>query len=254
MSVEEINERLADRFALLRSGDPTSPQRHRTLHAVIEWSWNLLDEPQQAVLRRLCRFPAGFTLDAATDIAEWGIVDDLPSALDGLVNQSLLTVVEHDEPIGLRYHMLETVREFGEEQLQAGESDQINRRMAAWASAFSRELLTGFQSREQVGTVHLVEAEHDNLLAVLRVATERGDAVTTYSVFAPLGFLWAVRGSHSEVFNWGPRVVAVDPRGPQESQIASDLLIAAYLLAGMHMILGGQIRPCLLYTSPSPRD
>ncbi len=57
MSVEEINARLVDRFALLRSGDRTSPERHRTLHAVIEWSWNLLTVPERAALRRLCDSP-----------------------------------------------------------------------------------------------------------------------------------------------------------------------------------------------------
>nr|WP_260850749.1 BTAD domain-containing putative transcriptional regulator [Rhodococcus sp. WB9] len=61
MSVEDIGRRLEHRFALLRSHDPTSPERHRTLHAVIDWSWQLLGEQQQIALRRLCRFPAGFT-------------------------------------------------------------------------------------------------------------------------------------------------------------------------------------------------
>jgi predicted ATPase len=117
MSVEEIEARLEHRFALLRSGDRSSPERHRTLHAVIAWSWNLLDAPQQVTLRRKCRFPAGFTLAAAEVVAAGPEVDDVAAAVDGLVGQSLLTVLEDEGGgIGMRYRMLETVREFGEEQ------------------------------------------------------------------------------------------------------------------------------------------
>ncbi|WP_444980034.1 BTAD domain-containing putative transcriptional regulator [Nocardia amamiensis] len=105
MSVEEINDRLADRFALLRHGDRSSPERHRTLHAVIDWSWNLLDTEQQVALRRLCRFPAGFTLSAAVAVAGGTDLDDVAAAVDGLVNQSLLTVLD-DEVLGIRYRML----------------------------------------------------------------------------------------------------------------------------------------------------
>lgn len=247
MSVDEINTRLSDRFALLRTGDRTSPQRHRTLHAVIDWSWNLLDGPQQAALRRLCRFPSGFTLDAAALVAEWGVVDDIGAALEGLVNQSMLAVVENDEPIGLRYHMLETVREFGEEQLVgADEADEVMTRMSHWAQDLALAMSEGFIGDREVATVYLVEAEHDNLLAVLRHAIARRDAKTVYLVFPILGFHWAMRGAHSEVFSWGPRILDIDPRGPGEADIPADFLVVAYMLAGMHMILGGDVRAIAL--------
>lgn len=86
MSVEEIHSRIADRFALLRATDRTTPERHRTLDAVIEWSWNVLDVAQRAALRRLCRFPGGFSRAAAEEVAAWGECADIDSALDGLVN------------------------------------------------------------------------------------------------------------------------------------------------------------------------
>ena len=209
LSVAEINDRLGDRFALLRSTDRTSPERHRTLRAVIDWSWNLLTPPEQAALRRLCRFPAGFTLDAAVAVAEWGAVDDAASALDGLVNQSLLDVLETDG--GLRYHMLETVREFGEEETGDDEAVEVTRRMAAWARRLARDLSEGIYGERQIAAVHRVEAEHDNLVAILRAALDRADAVTAYHVFPVLATLWAIRGAHSEVHNGRARCCRSTP-------------------------------------------
>ena len=114
MSVEEIDRRLEDRFALLRGGDRGAPDRHQTLLAVIDWSWNLLDEAERRALRRLALFNDGFTLEAADAVLGDGALD----AVQGLVDQSLLSV--RDAAGGLRYRMLETVREFGRLQLERG--------------------------------------------------------------------------------------------------------------------------------------
>ena len=86
MSVEEIDRRLEDRFALLRGGDRGAPDRHQTLLAVIDWSWNLLDEAERRALRRLALFNDGFTLEAADAVLGDGALD----AVQGLVDQSLL--------------------------------------------------------------------------------------------------------------------------------------------------------------------
>ena len=110
-AVEEIDRRLEDRFALLRGGDRSAPDRHRTLLAVIDWSWNLLDPDERRALRRLALFHDGFTLEAADAVLGDGALE----ALQGLVDQSLLSVRE--TTAGLRYRMLETVREFGRMQL-----------------------------------------------------------------------------------------------------------------------------------------
>ena len=88
MSVEEIDRRLEDRFALLRGGDRSAPDRHQTLLAVIDWSWNLLDEAERRALRRLALFNDGFTLEAADAVLGDGALD----AVQGLVDQSLLSV------------------------------------------------------------------------------------------------------------------------------------------------------------------
>ncbi|WP_241665859.1 BTAD domain-containing putative transcriptional regulator [Prescottella subtropica] len=242
MSVEEINARLADRFALLRSRDRTTPERHRTLRAVIDWSWNLLEDPERAALRRLCRFPAGFTSDAAVSVAQWGDLDDVDDALEGLVNQSMLSVTERGDTVGLRYHMLETVREFGEERADADESAEVYRRTAVWAERFARDALRDFMSGRQIEVAHRVEDEHDNLLAVLRYAMAERLTRTVYTIFPVLGSMWASRGAHSEVFAWAPRVLDLDATALGPDEVPGDHLAATYQLAGVHLVMAGRLR------------
>ncbi|RVW01150.1 transcriptional regulator [Rhodococcus xishaensis] len=249
MSVEEINARLVDRFALLRSGDRTSPARHRNLHAVIEWSWNLLEESERAALRRLCRFPSGFTLDAATAVAQWDGVEDAADALEGLANHSMLSVVEPapgTESFGLRYHMLETVREFGEEQLladsNASEADEVRRRTANWAEQLSRKAVRDFLAGKQISVAHCVRAEHDNLRAVLRHALAERQARTALTVFPVLAGVWAACGAHSEVSAWAPRLLDLDGSALSPDEVPGDHLAISYVLAVVQVTADGNVR------------
>ncbi|MFF0612159.1 BTAD domain-containing putative transcriptional regulator [Nocardia tengchongensis] len=238
MSVEEIDSRLDHRFALLRSGDRSSPQRHRTLYAVIEWSWNLLDEPQRVALRRLCRFPAGFTLAAAETVLAGPEIRDVPTAVDGLVSQSLLTVLE-DEQGGTRYRMLETVREFGDEQLTlTGEADAVMDRMSQWARDFALATVAGYQTPEQIPTVLALGEEQDNLVAVLRYALDRRDAAVVHTVFPVLAGLWVLRGAHMELISWSRRIMTVPPRVRPAVAAETDLQVLGNLMLGLHMLFG----------------
>lgn len=250
MSVAEIESRLDQRFALLRGGDRSSPRRHRTLHAVIDWSWNLLDDPQRVALRRLCRFPAGFTLPAAEALLHGPDIPDAAAAVDGLVGQSLLTVLEADDDPEwrgaqrVRYRMLETVREFGEEQLTlAGEADPVMARMVGWARDFVVAALRAYLGGDQVRTVLSVAAEAENLVAVLRYAVERRDADTVHMVFPTLAMLWVIRGAHMELVAWGERVLRLPPRTPAADPSAADLQIFGQVTIGLH----------LMYISGEPR-
>ncbi|MFE6919984.1 BTAD domain-containing putative transcriptional regulator [Nocardia sp. NPDC057663] len=285
MSVAEIETRLEHRFALLRSGDRAAPHRHRTLHAVIAWSWNLLDPDQQVALRRLSRFPAGFTLSAAEVVAAGadvvdmaatdGAVDvaaavgvatvagavDVAAAVDGLVGQSLLTVLDDPDGAGIRYRMLETVREFGAEQLAAvdaetdgAETALVNDRMARWAREFAIGAARDYRAGDQVAAVIAVTAELDNLVAVLRSAADRADAPTAYSVFPVVAVLWVMRGSHLEFTGWALRLVAIPPPAPSSGE-AADLQMIAHLLTCLHMLFpnGGAARPVATVRSRARR-
>ncbi|MFI8972124.1 BTAD domain-containing putative transcriptional regulator [Nocardia asteroides] len=251
MSVAEIESRLDHRFALLRSGDRTAPQRHRTLHAVIAWSWNLLDADQQVVLRRLSRFPGGFTLSAAEVVGAGPEVPDVAAAIEGLVGQSLLTVLDDPDGTGIRYRMLETVREFGAEQLDAvdatsagAETALVRDRMARWARGFVRGAVAEYRAGQQVPVVLAVTAELDNLVAILRTATAQADVETVYTVFPVTATVWVMRGAHLEFIGWAVRLVAIAPPTPV-SGLDADLQMVTHMLTCLHLMFhnGGDVRP-----------
>ncbi|RJL32506.1 BTAD domain-containing putative transcriptional regulator [Bailinhaonella thermotolerans] len=194
MSAEEINRRLADRFTLLRGGNRTAPDRHRTLLAVIDWSWNLLEEPARRALRWLSLFGDGFTLEAAERVLG---PDALP-AVHALAEQSLLSVRE--TPYGLRYRMLETVREFGRLRLrEAGEEDAARAAVRAWATEYAAENAAVLFGPDQFAAVDALRAEDGNLADLLRQALAGADPETAVRLMAGLGGLWSVRGDHARI-------------------------------------------------------
>ena len=194
MAVEEIDRRLEDRFALLRGGDRAAPDRHQTLLAVIDWSWNLLDEAERRALRRLALFNDGFTLEAADAVLGDGALD----AVQGLVDQSLLSV--RDAPGGVRYRMLETVREFGALQLEeAGESGEAHAARRAWATAYAGRHRDGLYGRGQFATIDAIATEEINLADELRDALADGDRGAVVELLAVLAIFWTIRGEHARL-------------------------------------------------------
>lgn len=238
LSVEEIERRLGNRFALLTGGERTAPERHRTLFAVIDWSWNLLGTSEQSLMRRLSVFPDGFSSEAAEAVAGGGgasVLDDL----DALVAQSLVTVSEDAETGILRYRMLETVREFGDLELtSAGETDDVRAGVDAWAVAFARGALTRMHGPEQVPTFARVTAEQDNLVAVLRSAIDGRRQATAASVFAVLAYYWSLRSTHTEVLGFGPAVMEVLAGWEPESD-DREAAAACYALVGGTFLYAG---------------
>lgn len=203
MSVPAIARRLGDRFTLLRGGARDAPPRHRTLHAVVEWSWNLLDPAGQAALRALSVFPGGFTEEAAHallahggEVAEDG--DDTLRVLEDLVDQSLLRVV--DARPGARFHMLETVREFGAARLEAaGGTTRVTAAFLAWARDFGTAHHGPLLGAEPIVSGELIKAEQDNLLRALRLGLARGDGATVAATSAVLGGVWLVESAYARM-------------------------------------------------------
>jgi predicted ATPase/DNA-binding SARP family transcriptional activator len=194
MAVEEIDRRLEDRFALLRGGDRSAPDRHQALLTVIEWSWNLLDRAEQRALRRLALFHDGFTLEAAEAVLGTDAVD----AVRGLVDQSLLTIRE--TPAGVRYRMLETVREFGRLQLaRAGEEAAARAAQRRWAVGYACAQQNRVAGVGQFAAVDALAAEETNLADELRGAIADGDRASLVQLLAVLGLFWTIRGEHVRV-------------------------------------------------------
>jgi predicted ATPase/DNA-binding SARP family transcriptional activator len=191
MSVEEIGRRLEDRFALLRGGDRGAPGRHQALLTVIEWSWNLLDAAEQRALRWLALFHDGFTLEAAESVLGRDAVD----AVRGLADQSLLNVRE--TITGVRYRMLETVREFGRIQLvRAGDGDMARPAQRRWAVGYASAYQARIEGPDQFAAIDALAAEEINLADELRDAIADGDRGALVQLLAALGVFWNIRGEH----------------------------------------------------------
>ncbi|RNG08891.1 ATP-binding protein, partial [Streptomyces botrytidirepellens] len=186
LSVPEIARRLGDRFALLRGGARDVPERHRTLHAVVEWSWNLLAEDARAALRTLSVFPGGFSGEAGEQV----LGEDALSLLEQLAGQSLLTVA--DTPVGVRFRMLETVREFSAaRRAEAGEEEEAIGRFLAWARDFGVAHHDWLFGSEPLAAGERIRPEQDNLVLALRYALARTDGPTTAALTAVLAALWS---------------------------------------------------------------
>ncbi|WP_329545934.1 AfsR/SARP family transcriptional regulator [Streptomyces sp. NBC_01356] len=191
LSVPEIARRLGDRFALLRGGARDTPERHRTLHAVVDWSWNLLDEEPRAALRTLSVFPGGFSGEAAEQV----LGDDALLLLEQLADQSLLTVA--DTAAGVRFRMLETVREFSAARCaEAGEDEEAVDRFLAWARDFGVTYHDWFFGSEPLTAWEQIRAEQDNLVLALRHALARTDCPTLAALTAVLAAAWSIGSSY----------------------------------------------------------
>lgn len=240
MSVGEIERRLDDRFALLRGGDRSAPERHRTLLAVIEWSWRLLDAGAQDLLTRLALFPDGLAVDAVEAVAAEGRSVDALDQVAELVEQSLVQLVEQeDEPV--RYRLLETVREFGAARLsERGETAVVRGAMIDWARRFSagRNLFT-ITGAAQLDRFHEVRREADNLVTLLRWALRADDAAATAQVFAALGAYWTLRGTQGEINAVGPDVVALLRRAPTARDLDVEVDAGARAAARVALVVAG---------------
>jgi predicted ATPase/DNA-binding SARP family transcriptional activator len=195
MAVADIARRLENRFTLLVGGDRSAPDRHQTLLAVIDWSWNLLAEPERRALRWLSVFHDGFTLAAAEAV----LGPQAMNAVQELADQSLVSVV--DVPGGVRFRMLETVREFGRLKLtEAGEETDAKAAHRGWAIAYADMNTSALMGPGQFAAVDAFRAEDNNLADVLRQALAAPDPETMVRLLAGLGTYWTILGDHSRVF------------------------------------------------------
>ncbi|GAA4603111.1 BTAD domain-containing putative transcriptional regulator [Actinoplanes octamycinicus] len=173
---------IAGRFSLHQGGSRDLPERHRTLHAVIDWSWHLLDADGQAAMRALSIFPGGFTADTVRQV----LGDD--AVVGQLADQSLVKVV--DSPAGTRFRMLETVREFSAARRdEAGGTEAATERFLAWARALGVRERSDYAAA-LVFAAEEIRAEQDNLVLALRLGLDRGDGATVAAAGALLGALW----------------------------------------------------------------
>jgi predicted ATPase/transcriptional regulator with XRE-family HTH domain len=206
LPVEGIAKRLDDRFRLLTGGSRTVVPRQQTLRAALDWSYDLLDEPERVLLRRLSVFACGWALEAAETVCAGDVIDGLAilDLLDGLVNKSLV-VLDAGGPTGVpeRYRLLETVRQYGRERLEThGEEPAVRDRHLAWCVALAEEAAAQMTGPEQGQWLDRLEREHDNLLTALGWARERGMGEEGLRLAGALWSFWWPRGYFSEAHIW----------------------------------------------------
>ena len=201
LSVQQIAQRLDDRFQLLTGGSRTAPLRHQTLAAALDWSYALLPTVEQNVLQELSIFAGGATLDALESVcSKKGVKpDEVLEALSRLVDKSLVTV-DRLERSETRYHLLETIRQYALEKLgetghEAESKDQHLEYFIQWAENAEPHL----NGPEQVEWLGRYEAEHDNLRAALEWCDLDGSrAAQGLRLAAACGRFWRVHGYLSE--------------------------------------------------------
>ncbi|MFB9658611.1 BTAD domain-containing putative transcriptional regulator [Glycomyces mayteni] len=219
LDAAQIASRLDDRFALLAGADRTAPARHRTLSAVIAWSWDLLSDDERALAMRLCVNPAGVALERVEDL----------DALAGLVDKSL---VDRD---GERYRMLETIRSYAVARLEeSGDAERVADEMAVYCVELVERSDAELRTAAQLDAMARLNAEHGNLVAVIGRAAATADIETGLRMVAAMFWYWHLLGSHTEFRTWTDLVLAVPADIPEPLQPAALILegVAAVELGG----------------------
>ncbi|MFB7406659.1 BTAD domain-containing putative transcriptional regulator [Streptomyces sp. NPDC056202] len=243
LSVRQIAERLDDRFRLLTSGARTVLPRQQTLRAVVDWSWDLLDQSERAVLRRLAVFSGGADLAAAeavcadgADLATACAVDG--SAMDGsaveavctdggapevldllgaLVDKSLVVARPGRDGEGMRFRLLETVAEYAGERLdESGERPAAERRHLTYYRELARTTDPELRGSGQVAATALLEREHDNLRGALRTAVALGEEQEVLCLVHSLSWFWQLRHHQVDARTWA---VEAGRLGPDPFQV-----------------------------------
>jgi non-specific serine/threonine protein kinase len=203
MGVEDIDERLDEQLRLRMTGAVTAPERHRTLAALVRWSYGLLAPDEQMLFRRLAVFHGGFTLDGAERVCGGERRLDVMPALTALVRKSL--VVKDEREGRARYSMLETIRQFALVELDASGEGQ---RIRGAHLAFYRDLAEEHEplladGRRQVAALDRLELELDNFRSAIATGLEPGgDETAAAEAAGALFALWYLRGYMSEGGRW----------------------------------------------------
>ncbi|MFF8829192.1 BTAD domain-containing putative transcriptional regulator [Streptomyces sp. NPDC015131] len=210
LTPRRIADRLDDRFRLLTGGSRTVLPRQQTLRAVVDWSWDLLDAPEQAVLRRLSVFSGGCDLDAAEAVCGGGIPDTL-GALGSLVDKSL--VVATPAPDGdMRYRLLETVAEYAAERLaEAGDRAAAEHRHLVHYRELARTADPELRGPRQAAALARLEREYENLRTALRRAVAARDEHEALCLVLSLAWYWVMRDLRGDALHWSETVAALGP-------------------------------------------
>jgi predicted ATPase/class 3 adenylate cyclase len=211
LTPQAILQRLERRLELLTGGPVDMPARQRTLREAIGWSYDLLDETERALFRRLSVFAGGWTLEAADAVTnpqgEPGA--DVLEGFGSLVDKSLVQRVPTSLE-GVRLRMLETIREFGIEQLEAVEEAEVTRnRHASYFLQMVEAAESHLRRLDQKRWLDALEIEHDNLRAALRWSIDAGHAEIALRLIGAMWRFWHLHSHLAEGRRWSEEVLAM---------------------------------------------
>jgi predicted ATPase/DNA-binding CsgD family transcriptional regulator len=241
LGVDQILARLDDSMHLLVGGSRTAPSRQQTLRATLDWSYDLLAEGARAVFRRLAVFAESFSLDAAeavcvaSDIASSDVLDELQH----LVEKSL--VVAEERQGQARYHLLEPVRQYAQDQLVTSDERGAARwRHAMYYLAFAevRAHDTNIGGPRRLTAAAELDSEYPNIRVVLAWTVENGEAQVGLRLAGSLSLLWQMYGSTSEGLGWLAQLLSLPGAEEPTTGRAWALLAGAWLA-----ILAGDFKP-----------
>ncbi|HSZ40593.1 MAG TPA: BTAD domain-containing putative transcriptional regulator [Trebonia sp.] len=233
MSLDQLARRLDDRFSLLTGGSRTALPRHRTLRAVIDWSWELLTDAERITLRRLSVFSGGVSLEAAGRVCagDQAGPDQVLEVLTSLAEKSLLLTGTGDAP---RYRMLGTIREYAASRLaEAGEAELARQAHLAWFTELAETAEPHLRRAEQLEWLATLAAEHDNIAAAMRGALAAGEAHAAMRLAAAAGWYWWLSGHMAE----GMELITAATETPGE--VPDEIRAMAYAIV-VHFVSFGR--------------
>lgn len=231
LSVDEINNKLDQRFRLLTGGSRAALPRQQTLRSLIDWSYDLLSATEQALFRGLSVFAGGWTLETAEDVCSGeGIAkEDVLDLLTALTDKSLVLAEERNGES--RYRLLETVRQYARERLlESGGGEAVRIRHREHFLGLAEEAHPKLRGPEQAMMLRRLETEHENLRASLEWSLADADPTAGLRLCSALQLFWIMRGHFAEGRRWCAQVLAKD-RVEEHAQEHANALGAAGLLA-----------------------
>ena len=223
LSVEQIAKRLDDRFRLLTGGSRTALERHQTLRAAIDWSYNLLPPSEQILFRRLSVFVGGWTLEAAESVcgdeSTSGLIgsEDVLSLLEHLINKSI--VLKEEKGPATRYRMLETMRQYANEKLvDANASDTLRDRHLEYFLILAEAAAPHLIRSTQLEWLAQLDADYENLRRALEWALSKDTAESSLRLCAALGKFWETRSYWLEGSKWMKSALAKATPSPTKAE------------------------------------
>jgi predicted ATPase/DNA-binding SARP family transcriptional activator len=206
LTVHQIASRLDDCFQLLTRGSPVVLERHQTLRAAIDWSYNLLNADERKLLSRLSVFMGGWTLEAAEQICirqqgEFDVLD----VLSDLIDKSL--VIMDGSGVEARYHLLETTRQYSLEKLYDSKEVELWRNQhLTYFLELAEKGNSEITGPHQAEVIDRLDAELDNFRAALDWCVSNHHVESALQILGALGWAWDMRGYYNEVRSWFEKI------------------------------------------------